>query len=163
MRRQWSTLLQKRSLCPPDELDLDEPVVVFQRNVFISLEEEIKQDSNYNVVKLLFEEALSNVLAAKYPVPAADAQMLAGLVLRFYEGDFDPESHRAGLLGEKLNELLPYYAIGTNKISQYINSSSHEQNVIKQFEVRNKKPPFLARYPTSGFRYTLFFIGNSVA
>ena len=133
LRKQWRDLLKKLSSCPKDEECLDEPVLVFQRNSFITVAEE-KKEKEHNVLKRLFEEASYNVLKARYPIPVADAEMLGGILLRCYEGAYNIELHKPGMFKKRLNEFLPFYAIGYNKISQYIRSSSTEQRLLAQYE-----------------------------
>jgi len=140
LRRQWRELLDKYSNssdCSETEKELDEPVLVFQRNCFIPVAEEEKE-TDANVLKLLFEEACYNVLNARYPVPVSDAEMLGGILLRYYEGEFDPNVHKSGVFRKRLNEFLPYYAIGSNKISQYIHSSGTEKRLLAQYQIASQ-------------------------
>lgn len=137
LRKQWRDLLKKLTDCPKDELTEDEPVLVFQRNSFITVAEE-KKETEHNVLKRLFEEASYNVMKARYPVPVNVAERLGGILLRCYEGEYDPEKHKPGFFKKRLNEFLPYYAIGSNKISQYIYSSGADQRLINEYRNASK-------------------------
>ena len=138
MRKQWCDLLVSLSTCPLEELHIDEPVLVFQRNSFISLEDE-KKETDENVLKHLFQEAVFNILNARYPVPIPDAEMLGGILLRCYEGHYQENVHKPGFFRKRLNEFLPYYAIGSNKISQAIYSSGVEQRLLQHYSVASVK------------------------
>jgi len=137
LRKQWKDLLKKLTNCPLEELNEDEPVLVFQRNSFITIADEEKE-TEHNVLKRLFEEASYNIMKARYPIPVNLAERLGGILLRCYEGEYDPEKHKPGVFKKRLNEFLPYYAIGSNKISQYIYSSGAEQRLLHEYQSASK-------------------------
>lgn len=139
LRKQWSELLKEFALCKDEDDRLsDEPVLVFQRNSFLSTNEEEKV-TNQNVIQRLFEEARHNVLNARYPVPIPDAEILGGMLARVKLGPYDPEKHKPGFFKKMLSDFLPYYAIGSNKLVQMIRQSSSEQRLIQQYERATKK------------------------
>lgn len=149
VRKKWPELLGKYSGCALPEANADEPVVVFQRNSFISVPEE-KQEDDVLVLKILFEEASFNFLNARYRVSLTDALRLGGMLLRVHEGKFDPAVHVPGYLknrGLRLTDFVPYYASGANKVSQQIYSGGTERRLLHEFQVQsNKLPDNLACY-----------------
>ena len=130
-------MLSKLSNCPEEELHRDEPVVVLQRNSFIGALEE-KSEEDAVVLKLLFDEAQVNVMNGRYLLSLANAQRLGGVLLRLQQQrDFDETVHQPGFFkrtGLQLSEFLPYYAMGANKVSQYIYSNSVERKLLQHYQ-----------------------------
>jgi len=139
LRKQWPNLLTTFSSCQDNNDAMkDEPVLVFQRNSFLTITEEEKFHDE-TVVKRLFEEARHNILMSRYPIPCDDAQMLGGMLVRIDEGAYDANTHKLGYFKKNLCNYLPYYAIGSNKIIQFMKSSSSEQRLIDQFQHASNK------------------------
>lgn len=55
-------------------------------------------------------------------------------MLRLHEGPFNPDKHKLGYLRKKLSHYLPYYAIGTNKLSQYLHATKEERRLLERYE-----------------------------
>nr|KAF6281647.1 FERM domain containing 8 [Pipistrellus kuhlii] len=85
---------------------LDEPSLQFRRNVFFPKRREL-QIHDEEVLRLLYEEAKANVLAARYPCDAEDCEALGALVCRLQLGPFQPGQPTACAVREKLDSFLP--------------------------------------------------------
>nr|KAF6437629.1 FERM domain containing 8 [Molossus molossus] len=85
---------------------LDEPSLQFRRNVFFPKRREL-QIHDEEVLRLLYEEAKGNVLAARYPCDVEDCEALGALVCRVQLGPFQPGQPTACTLREKLGSFLP--------------------------------------------------------
>ncbi|PNI93815.1 FRMD8 isoform 6, partial [Pan troglodytes] len=80
---------------------LDEPFLQFRRNVFFPKRREL-QIHDEEVLRLLYEEAKGNVLAARYPCDVEDCEALGALVCRVQLGPYQPGHPAACDLREKL-------------------------------------------------------------
>uniref|UniRef100_A0A8C6E597 FERM domain-containing protein 8 n=1 Tax=Moschus moschiferus TaxID=68415 RepID=A0A8C6E597_MOSMO len=85
---------------------LDEPSLQFRRNVFFPKRREL-QIHDKEVLRLLYEEAKGNVLAARYPCDVEDCEALGALVCRVQLGPYQPGQPAACALREKLDSFLP--------------------------------------------------------
>ncbi|KAF6333092.1 FERM domain containing 8 [Rhinolophus ferrumequinum] len=85
---------------------LDEPSLQFRRNVFFPKRREL-QIHDEEVLRLLYEEAKGNVLAARYPCDLEDCEALGALVCRVQLGPYQPGQPTACTLREKLDSFLP--------------------------------------------------------
>uniref|UniRef100_A0A7M5WSF1 FERM domain-containing protein 8 n=1 Tax=Clytia hemisphaerica TaxID=252671 RepID=A0A7M5WSF1_9CNID len=170
LRKQWSELLEEFSFCKDeDDRSSDEPVLVFQRNSFLSLADEEKQ-SHKLVIQRLFQEAKHNILTTRYPIPIPDAEILAGMIARVKLGPYNAEVHKAGFFKKTLSEYLPYYAIGSNKFLQLLRQSSSEQHLLQQYERATNKShdslscqlEFLKYCRSLSFYGCAFFKGSAI-
>uniref|UniRef100_A0A8D1YM23 FERM domain-containing protein 8 n=1 Tax=Sus scrofa TaxID=9823 RepID=A0A8D1YM23_PIG len=85
---------------------LDEPSLQFRRNVFFPKRREL-QIHDEEVLRLLYEEAKGNLLAARYPCDVEDCEALGALVCRMQLGPYQPGQPTACALREKLDSFLP--------------------------------------------------------
>lgn len=104
--RQWPELLLRFTDAPDDDVATDEPSLQFRRNVFFPKRREL-QIHDEDVLRLLYEEAKSNVLAARYPCDLEDCEALGALVCRVQLGPYQPGQPTACALREKLDSFLP--------------------------------------------------------
>ncbi|XP_036272448.1 FERM domain-containing protein 8 isoform X1 [Pipistrellus kuhlii] len=104
--RQWPELLLRFTDAPDDDVATDEPSLQFRRNVFFPKRREL-QIHDEEVLRLLYEEAKANVLAARYPCDAEDCEALGALVCRLQLGPFQPGQPTACAVREKLDSFLP--------------------------------------------------------
>ncbi|XP_060032066.1 FERM domain-containing protein 8 isoform X2 [Erinaceus europaeus] len=104
--RQWPELLLRFTDAPDDDVAVDEPSLQFRRNVFFPRRREL-QIQDEEVLRLLYEEAKGNVLAARYPCDLEDCEALGALVCRLQLGPYRPGQTTAGTLREKLDSFLP--------------------------------------------------------
>ncbi|XP_031789733.1 FERM domain-containing protein 8 isoform X2 [Piliocolobus tephrosceles] len=87
--RQWPELLLRFTSAPDDDVAMDEPFLQFRRNVFFPKRREL-QIHDEEVLRLLYEEAKGNVLAARYPCDVEDCEALGALVCRVQLGPYQP-------------------------------------------------------------------------
>ncbi|XP_044799636.1 FERM domain-containing protein 8 isoform X2 [Bubalus bubalis] len=87
--RQWQELLLRFTDAPDDDVAVDEPSLQFRRNVFFPKRREL-QIHDKEVLRLLYEEAKGNVLAARYPCDVEDCEALGALVCRVQLGPYQP-------------------------------------------------------------------------
>uniref|UniRef100_T1J5Z1 FERM domain-containing protein 8 n=1 Tax=Strigamia maritima TaxID=126957 RepID=T1J5Z1_STRMM len=106
--QQWPQLLQKYTTCDKSDLELDEPILSLQRNVFYSIKEEEKLD-DCNILNLLYEEAKCNILEARYPCEEGDYYKLASLQAGIELGPFNPNLHTLSFFRSKVNGFLPHH------------------------------------------------------
>lgn len=104
--RQWPELLLRFTSAPDDDVAMDEPFLQFRRNVFFPKRREL-QIRDEEVLRLLYEEAKGNVLAARYPCDVEDCEALGALVCRVQLGPYQPGQPAACALREKLDSFLP--------------------------------------------------------
>lgn len=104
--RQWPELLLRFTDAPDDDVATDEPSLQFRRNVFFPKRREL-QIHDEDVLRLLYEEAKGNVLAARYPCDLEDCEALGALVCRVQLGPYQPGQSTACTLREKLDSFLP--------------------------------------------------------
>ncbi|XP_021541214.1 FERM domain-containing protein 8 [Neomonachus schauinslandi] len=104
--RQWPELLLRFTDAPADHVAVDEPSLQFRRNVFFPKRREL-QIHDEEVLRLLYEEAKGNVLAARYPCDLEDCEALGALVCRVQLGPYQPGQPTACTLREKLDSFLP--------------------------------------------------------
>nr|XP_019593445.1 PREDICTED: FERM domain-containing protein 8 [Rhinolophus sinicus] len=104
--RQWPDLLLRFTDAPDDDVATDEPSLQFRRNVFFPKRREL-QIHDEDVLRLLYEEAKGNVLAARYPCDLEDCEALGALVCRVQLGPYQPGQPTACTLREKLDSFLP--------------------------------------------------------
>ncbi|KAM4845778.1 FERM domain-containing protein 8 [Thomomys bottae] len=104
--RQWPELLLRFTDAPDDDVATDEPSLQLRRNVFFPKRREL-QVQDEEVLRLLYEEAKSNVLTARYPCDVEDCEALGALVCRVQLGPYQPGQSTACALREKLDSFLP--------------------------------------------------------
>ncbi|XP_034500835.1 FERM domain-containing protein 8 isoform X7 [Ailuropoda melanoleuca] len=104
--RQWPELLLRFTDASDDDVAVDEPSLQFRRNVFFPKRREL-QIHDEEVLRLLYEEAKGNVLAARYPCDVEDCEALGALVCRVQLGPYQPGQPTACALREKLDSFLP--------------------------------------------------------
>ncbi|GAB5578083.1 FERM domain-containing protein 8 isoform X1 [Prionailurus iriomotensis] len=104
--RQWPELLLRFTDAPDDDVAMDEPSLQFRRNVFFPKRREL-QIHDEEVLRLLYEEAKGNVLAARYPCDVEDCEALGALVCRVQLGPYQPGQPTACAVREKLDSFLP--------------------------------------------------------
>lgn len=102
----WSQLLAKYTSAERDQIDRDEPVLSYQRNVFLKKDMEAFID-DINVLELLYEEAKINVLDGRYP--SEDYEILAATQAAIELGPFNAAQHTADYFKLKGQSYLPLF------------------------------------------------------
>ncbi|XP_010634287.1 FERM domain-containing protein 8 isoform X1 [Fukomys damarensis] len=111
--RQWPELLLRFTDAPDDDVAMDEPSLQFRRNVFFPKWREL-QICDEEVLRLLYEEAKGNVIAARYPCDMEDCEALGALVCRVQLGPYQPSQPATCTLREKLDSFLPAHLCKRN-------------------------------------------------
>ena len=74
----------------------------------------------------------------RYRLSMNNAYRLGAILLRVHQQrDFDLNVHQPGFFksnGLRLSDFLPYYAMGGNKVTQYMNSNSVERKLLQQYQ-----------------------------
>ncbi|XP_043828853.1 FERM domain-containing protein 8 isoform X2 [Dromiciops gliroides] len=104
--RQWPDLLLRFTDAPEEDIAVDEPSLQFRRNVFFPKRKEL-QVNHEAILRLLYEEAKSNVLEVRYPCDAEDCEKLGALVCRLELGPYRQGQQTACAVKEKLGSFLP--------------------------------------------------------
>ncbi|XP_065066430.1 putative FERM domain-containing protein FRMD8P1 isoform X2 [Rhopilema esculentum] len=138
LRRQWKNLLKRFTWAKDEEISKDEPVMVFQRNSFLSVADERKV-TNDKAIRRLFEEAKLNVLKGRYRIANADAEMLGGILACIAHGKFDGEKHTIGFFKRSLDNFLPQSAIKRQWLSKKLNRNAVEQHLITQYSLASER------------------------
>eukprot|EP00794_Sanderia_malayensis_P020309 gene20309-22306_t len=140
LRQQWRGLLARYTIAKNEEIEKDEPVMVFQRNSFLSVVEERKIRDD-RIIKRLFEEAKVNILKGRYRVEASDAEKLGAYLARIEHGRFNREEHKAGFFKKSLPSFLPQSAIRKPWLSKvsFNRSISSEHHLLTQFELASER------------------------
>lgn len=71
IRREWNHFLQRFSSALLEKKTLDEPILSFQRNIFLHKKDEVKIRES-KILELLYEEAKYNILFGRYPCEISD-------------------------------------------------------------------------------------------
>ncbi|XP_073460996.1 FERM domain-containing protein 8 [Aquarana catesbeiana] len=137
--RQWRDLLARFTNCSTEDIHQDEPCLQFRRNIFFPKCREL-QIVNEDVLRLLYEEAKSNVLEGRYPCDLEDCELLGGLACRLELGPYNQEEHTPSTLRPKLECFLPPYMCKKRNglLNAFINKGSRqagfEQTLLNSYK-----------------------------
>lgn len=92
----------------PDEISRDEPVVMFQRNVFLTLEEEMRI-SHEVMLSLLYHEAKFNVIEGRYVVQPEEYDQLAGIQALIHLEHYNANTHTRNQYKKELHKFYPEF------------------------------------------------------
>lgn len=94
--------------------DLASARLVFQINLFT---EGLMDTEDARVQEMLFVQTVYNVVSGLYPSDKEDATRLGALqfVARF--GEYKPEVHIVGFLGQRLREFIPVAHLNSGSVS----------------------------------------------
>ncbi|XP_040357216.1 FERM domain-containing protein 8 isoform X3 [Ixodes scapularis] len=109
IRERWSEYLKKYTFASKRQLETDEPVLTFQRNVFLDKEKE-KEMQEMKVVRMLYAEARGNVLDGRYPCETEDCIVLGAIQARLELGPYDPAKHTLEFFRTRIRDFLPEHA-----------------------------------------------------
>ncbi|XP_076024443.1 FERM domain-containing protein 8 [Genypterus blacodes] len=105
--RQWQDLLYRFTEASEDDISQDEPFLQYRRNVFYPKSKEL-QIEDKGVLRLLYEEARSNILTGRYPCDPEHWTSLGALCLAYEEGvGLDSQKLTAIIREKKLSSYLP--------------------------------------------------------
>ncbi|XP_013420444.1 putative FERM domain-containing protein FRMD8P1 isoform X2 [Lingula anatina] len=123
---QWDEFLRKYTVETEDEILRDEPSLVFQRSVYCSRARE-EMEADPKVLRLLYQEAVRNVVEGRYPCEEEVYLRLAGLQALETMGAYNPETHTEDIYEKELHQYFPDYVIahGQKKLSRLFSSTKH--------------------------------------
>uniref|UniRef100_A0A1B6C3A8 FERM domain-containing protein 8 n=1 Tax=Clastoptera arizonana TaxID=38151 RepID=A0A1B6C3A8_9HEMI len=108
IRAKWPDLLARYAHATESRQRRDEPVLSFQRNIFIpqSCDEQIKDT---RVLDLLYAEARYNILEGRYPCEVAHFIVLGGIQARLELGPYNPQIHTINFFRDQSSRFLPIH------------------------------------------------------
>ncbi|KAJ3588603.1 hypothetical protein NHX12_009457 [Muraenolepis orangiensis] len=105
--RQWQALLDRFTEASEEDISQDEPCLQYRRNVFYLKSKELQLEDE-GVLRLLYEEARSNILSDRYPCDPDHWTGLGALSLALEEGvGLDHQTLAAVIKEKKLVSFLP--------------------------------------------------------
>ncbi|KAG7272716.1 hypothetical protein CRUP_038162 [Coryphaenoides rupestris] len=105
--RQWQDLLYRFTEASEEDIAQDEPCLQYRRNVFYPKSKELQMEDE-GVLRLLYEEARSNILSDRYPCDPDHWTNLGALSLALEEGvGLDNQTLAAVIKEKKLVSYLP--------------------------------------------------------
>uniref|UniRef100_A0A914UIZ4 FERM domain-containing protein 8 n=1 Tax=Plectus sambesii TaxID=2011161 RepID=A0A914UIZ4_9BILA len=138
VRRNWAGLLKKFTNSSQEEIEVDEPLLVFRRNVLLSVENE--QDVYYHekATEVLFLDARDQVLSGRYMCDFDDALHLAAVDMALTLGPFKETHHTLNYIREALEEFLPEQHVHAAKSFslfgyQIVGCKGFEKEVVDEY------------------------------
>lgn len=104
----WEELLEKYTSAPEEDIERDEPILMFQRNVFFPRAKE-REINDTEILRLLYLEAKENVIDSRYPVTPAECDYLAGLQALITFKNYSPAHHSPEHYKKRTHEFYPGY------------------------------------------------------
>ncbi|XP_051255968.1 FERM domain-containing protein 8 [Dicentrarchus labrax] len=131
--RQWQDLLYRFTEASEEDISQDEPYLQFRRNVFYPKSKEL-QIGDEAVLRLLYEEARSNILTGRYPCDPEHWMGLGALSFALDEGTgLDGEQFTAIIREKKLSSFLPAHAaMGSGGLFSTLRGKSSRQAGLEQ-------------------------------
>ncbi|XP_038148204.1 FERM domain-containing protein 8 [Cyprinodon tularosa] len=131
--RQWPDLLYRFTEASEDDIIQDEPYLQYRRNVFYPKSKEL-QIEDEGVLRLLFEEARSNILTGRYPCDPEHWAGLGALTLALEEGaGLDNQQSTAKIREKKLSSFVPaHVAVGSGGFFSTLRGKSSRQAELEQ-------------------------------
>lgn len=131
--RQWQDLLYRFTEASEEDISQDEPYLQFRRNVFYPKSKELQIDDEA-VLRLLYEEARSNILTGRYPCDPEHWVNLGALSLALDEGTgLDGQQFTATMREKKLSSFLPaHVAMGSGGLFSTLRGKSSRQAGLEQ-------------------------------
>lgn len=131
--RQWQDLLYRFTDASEEDISQDEPYLQFRRNVFYPKSKELQIDDEV-VLRLLYEEAKSNILSGRYPCDPEHWTNLGALSLALDEGTgLDSQRLTTTIREKKLSSFLPaHVAMGSGGLLSTLRGRSSRQAGLEQ-------------------------------
>ncbi|CAD5122954.1 DgyrCDS11347 [Dimorphilus gyrociliatus] len=136
----WEDMLEEYTGADDERIDKDEPILMFQRNVFCTRKEE-RAINDTRAISLLFHEAKENVIDGRYPLKKLDDyHNLAALQSLISHEWFDAKTHTPEYFKTRLNQYYPEHLL-KKKWSILCGSSkdSLEDGLVKALRQKVKK------------------------
>lgn len=131
--RQWQDLLYRFTDASDDDIAQDEPYLQYRRNVFYPKSKEL-QIEDETVLRLLYDEARSNVLSGRYPCDPEHWAGLGALSLALEEGaGLNSQQATAKIREKKLSSFVPaHVAMGSGGFFSTLRGKSSRQTELEQ-------------------------------
>ncbi|XP_020785877.1 FERM domain-containing protein 8 [Boleophthalmus pectinirostris] len=131
--RQWHDLLYRFTEASEEDISQDEPFLQYRRNVFYSKSKEL-QIEDEDVLRLLYEEAKSNILTGRYPCDPEHWNSLGALSLAIEEGcGIENQKLTTTIKEKKLSSFLPaHVALGSGGLLSTLRGKSSRQAALEQ-------------------------------
>ncbi|KAM4544527.1 FERM domain-containing protein 8 [Odontesthes bonariensis] len=111
LSRQWQDLLYRFTEASEEDISQDEPFLQYRRNVFYPKPKEL-QIEDEAVLRLLYEEARSNILTGRYPCDPEHWMSLGALSLFLDEGaGLEGQKFTTTVREKKLSSFLPAHVV----------------------------------------------------
>ncbi|XP_072230734.1 FERM domain-containing protein 8 [Leuresthes tenuis] len=111
LSRQWQDLLYRFTEASEEDISQDEPFLQYRRNVFYPKSKEL-QIEDEAVLRLLYEEARSNILTGRYPCDPEHWMSLGALSLALDEGaGLEGQQFTTTVREKKLSSFLPAHVV----------------------------------------------------
>jgi len=108
----WEELLEKYTTVDEDDRERDEPVIMFQRNVFYPKWKE-RDITNPEAIRLLCYEAKEMVIDGRYPLKPEQYDYLAGLTAQIKHKSYDADVHTPEYYRDHLADYYPEHMAHT--------------------------------------------------
>ncbi|XP_054610288.1 FERM domain-containing protein 8 isoform X2 [Dunckerocampus dactyliophorus] len=131
--RQWQDLLYRFTEASEDDISQDEPCLQYRRNVFYPKAKEL-QIEDEGVLRLLYEEAKSNILTGRYPCDPEHWATLGALCLAVDEGTgLDGQTLTTTIREKKLSSFVPaHVAMGGGGLFSTLRGKLSRQGGLEQ-------------------------------
>uniref|UniRef100_A0A3Q0SCU1 FERM domain-containing protein 8 n=1 Tax=Amphilophus citrinellus TaxID=61819 RepID=A0A3Q0SCU1_AMPCI len=137
--RQWHDLLYRFTDASEEDIS-QEPCLQYRRSVFYPKSKELQQIQDEGVLRLLYEEARSNILTGRYPCDPEHWTSLGALSLALDEGtDLDSQQFATTIREKKLSSYLPaHVTMGSGGLFSTLRGKSSrqvglEQNLLEEY------------------------------
>ncbi|KAL5463228.1 hypothetical protein EMCRGX_G032108 [Ephydatia muelleri] len=150
--KRWKDLLTQFTSVPYKEMDEDEPILVFQRNVFYHLKEERKLlsktkgadtkmvDQMKKVIDHLYWEAKVNVVQGRYPMTPEELHTLAGYQAAIDLGPYSADTATPHHIKQHLPSLYPKHMLGSSPKKLFRSSSERLENkLLESYQAASQK------------------------
>ncbi|CAN9501640.1 unnamed protein product [Ophioblennius macclurei] len=153
--RQWQDLLYRFTEASEEDISQDEPCLQYRRNVFYPKSKELQIDDE-GVLRLLYEEARSNILTGRYPCDPEHWNGLGAMTVALEEGTtLDTQRFTTSVREKKLSSYLPAHVVmGSGGLFSTLRgkSSRHaglEQNLLDEYRKISTSAGSSAPEPTA--------------
>lgn len=124
----WNAMLTKYTSTKRDLILKDEPILSYQRNVFLKRHEEAIIEDAF-ILELLYEEAKVNILTGRYPFN--DYELLASIQAAIELGPYQPRVHCASYF--KLKDYI-YFPLHYRQLIKKTSANQSSGSVFKLFK-----------------------------
>lgn len=129
----WEELLEKYTTTEEDDRERDEPILLFQRNVFYPRSKEV-DITDLEILKLLYHEAKEMVIDGRYPLKQTDYDYLAGLQALIRTGEYSSDTFTPDYYRDKLREFYPEHMAKPKKSFGRRSKDSPEFRLARKHE-----------------------------